>query len=260
MPISDVYATPENVRPMLSFLPITTELRFYVPLFFTILNARLEITFGKYNGNRFAETTYETLRIMERAGLKFTIEGMNNFRSLEGPAVFVSNHMSTLETFLLPAIIQPSKPVSFVVKEELLKYPLFGPILGACNPIAVGRKNPRQDLALVLGEGKNLLEKGISMVVFPQTTRSNTFDPAQFNTIGVKLAGRAGVPIIPLAVKTDAWATGKKFKDIGPIHPSKPVRFRFSKPIIPEGKGENAQQAAINFIQDCLLEWREPSA
>jgi len=256
IPITDVYETPAKVRPsFLSLLLVKPELRFYVPLFFAVLSARLEVARGKYNGDRFAETTFSTLGIMERAGLRFKIEGMDNFRSFPGPAVFISNHMSTLETFLLPAIVQPSKPVSFVVKEQLINYPLFGPILGSCNPIAVSRKNARQDLATVLSEGKKRLENGISMVVFPQTTRSNSFDPAQFNTIGTKLALRAGVPVVPLAVKTDAWANGRKFKDFGPIHPSKPVHFKFSKPIIPEGKGENVQQKAISFISKCLEEW-----
>ena len=56
----------------------------------------------------------------------------------------------------------------------------------------------------VLEGGKQRLQKGISIIVFPQTTRTVRFEPENFNSIGVKLAQRAKVPIIPLALRTDA--------------------------------------------------------
>jgi len=49
----------------------------------------------------------------------------------------------------------------------------------------------------------------ISVLIFPQTTRDLRFDPNKFNTLGIKLAKRAKVPVIPVAVKTDAWGMGK---------------------------------------------------
>ena len=95
-----------------------------------------------------------------------------------------------------------------MVKESLLKYPFFGPVLGSREPIVVGRSNPREDLVAVLEGGEARLKQGRSVIVFPQSTRSSVFDPAHFNTIGVKLAKRAGVPVIPVALKTDAWGNG----------------------------------------------------
>ena len=49
----------------------------------------------------------------------------------------------------------------------------------------------------------------ISVLIFPQTTRELFFDPKKFNTLGIKLAKRAKVPVIPIAVKTDAWWHGQ---------------------------------------------------
>ena len=52
---------------------------------------------------------------------------MAAFRELKDPVIFIGNHMSTLETFVLPWIILPHRPLTFVVKRELLGYPLFPP-------------------------------------------------------------------------------------------------------------------------------------
>ena len=47
--------------------------------------------------------------------------------------------------------------------------------------IAVGRDNPREDFKRVLSEGKNKLEQGISIIIYPQSTRAVEFDPSKFN-------------------------------------------------------------------------------
>jgi 1-acyl-sn-glycerol-3-phosphate acyltransferase len=109
---------------------------------------------------------------MERAGINFHVEGIDNIEKFEGPAVFIGNHMSTLETVALPAFIQPIKPVVYVIKEELTRYPLFGPVAAARHPILVGRANPREDLQIVLDDGSSRLQEGRSIIIFPQKTRS----------------------------------------------------------------------------------------
>jgi 1-acyl-sn-glycerol-3-phosphate acyltransferase len=81
------------------------------------------------------------------------------------------------------------------------------------------------------------------------------FDPANFHTVAVKLAHRAGVPIVPLAMVTDAWALGKRFADFGRIDPSKKVRFAFGEPMTVSGRGADEQQALIDFIRGNLAAW-----
>ena len=103
--------------------------------------------------------------------------------------------------------------------------------------------------------GIERLQRGISIVVFPQTTRSLTFDPSQFNTIGVKLALRAKVPVVPIALKTDAWGNGKWFKDLGPIDPEKTVYIAFGEPIVVQGRGDQQHRQIINFIESSLSHW-----
>ncbi|MGD8351694.1 MAG: lysophospholipid acyltransferase family protein [Nitrospirota bacterium] len=203
-----------------------------------------------------ARSSKGVLRALESVGVKFDLSGMENLRSFDGPCVLVSNHMSTLETLCFPGIILPFKRVTFVVKESLLRYPVFKHIMRAMKAIGVNRRNPREDLRAVLANGGRMLEDGMSVVVFPQTTRTTEFDPSDFNSLGVKLARRAGVPVVPVAVKTDAWGVGPSFmKDVGRIDASKTVRMCFGRPLAVEGRGDAEHGKVVEFIGSRLEEW-----
>ncbi|QDV41392.1 2-acyl-glycerophospho-ethanolamine acyltransferase [Stieleria neptunia] len=210
---------------------------------------------GKYGNQRWSETSFEVMQSLESVGVRFEVTGLRHLGDLTTPCVLIGNHMSMLETIVLPAIIQPIRDVTFVVKQSLMDYPVFRHILRTRDPIAVSRENPREDFKRVMTEGAERLAKGVSIVVFPQTTRSDSFDPGTFNSIGVKLAARAKVPVVPIALQTDAWGNGKWIKDLGPIDPRKTVRFAFGEPIAIEGRGDRQQQAVIDFIATKLDRW-----
>jgi 1-acyl-sn-glycerol-3-phosphate acyltransferase len=105
--------------------------------------------------------------------------------------------------------------VTFVVKKSLLNYPYLGPVLASREPLAIGRTNPREDFMTVMEGGKKHLSQGRSVIIFPQGSRKPIVEETDFNTLGVKLARKAGVPIIPIALKTDVWGEGTIIKDIG---------------------------------------------
>jgi 1-acyl-sn-glycerol-3-phosphate acyltransferase len=228
---------------------------FYPQLFRIIWKNSRRAVKGDYDGDDWANSSLDILRAIENVGVRFEIKGFDNLKSFEGPAVFIANHMSTLETFVLPCIIQPLKPVTFVVKKSLISTPVFGPIMRSRDPIVVGRINPREDLKAVLNEGAKKIDQGVSIVIFPQSTRSNDFKPDEFNSLGIKLALKAGVPVVPLALKTDAWGKGKIIKDFGPVDKNKKVFFAFGEPMKIKGRGAEEHQKVIDFIQDNLSQW-----
>ena len=133
--------------------------------------------------------------------------------------------------------------------------PVFGPVMSSREPVVVGRENPREDLRTVLEEGSKKLAAGRSIVVFPQSTRALDFNPSEFNTLGVKLALKAGVPVVPVALKTDAWGVGKIIKDFGPLDKNKKVHFAFGKPMEIKGRGAEEHREIIAFIQESLARW-----
>lgn len=249
----NTYTTPENAsNPIARLFP---NLCFY-PSMLAIVGAASRLAkYDRLSPEEWVKSSLAIVRAFERVGGTFHFENLQAFTQLDGPCVFVGNHMSTLETFVLPAVIQPYRDVTFVVKQSLMKYPFFRWVMRSRDPIAVGRTNPREDLKAVLEGGVQRLEKGISVVVFPQATRSEELNPATFNSIGVKLAKKAGVPVVPLALKTNAWGTGSLIKDFGPITASRPVMMRFGDPMTIEGNGKAEHQYICDFISASLKEW-----
>lgn len=229
---------------------------FYMQIIWIVFRASRRAKRSRYGDNDWIRSSLDTLRALEGTGVRFEITGIDDFKGVEGPCVFIANHMSTLETFVLPAIIAPFKMATFVVKESLVEYPVFRHVMRSRNPITVSRTNPREDLKTVFDGGIERLRKGLSIIIFPQTTRSTLFDPAEFNTIGVKLAKKAGVPVVPVALKTDAWGNGRRLKDFGRIDPSIPVHIAFGKPLWIKDRGNEEHREIIGFITERLKEWQ----
>ena len=255
LPFDDTghYATTSQ-RPDLAarLFPSPT---FYVRFLRTVFWASGLARKGQYGDAEWHASSFAVLRSLESVGVHIELTGLDVLTRIEGPCVFVSNHMSTLETIILPGIVQPFKDVTFVVKRGIVEYPVFKHIMHSRAPIVVDRVNPREDLTRVLRGGVDILAGGRSIIIFPQTTRTIRFNPTNFNTIGVKLARDAGVPIVPIAVRSDAWGNGRWVKEFGRIDPTLPVRLAFGEPIPVEKRGNKAHHAALDFITNKLTGW-----
>jgi 1-acyl-sn-glycerol-3-phosphate acyltransferase len=231
-------------------------LAFYPRFFSVVFRGAAAAKRGQYDGRDWSLSSLGVLRALEAVGCQFEITGIDHIQRLTGPVVFAGNHMSTLETAVLPVVIQPIREVTFVVKQSLVDYPVFKHIMRSRNPIAVTQTNPRADLKTTLSEGADRLGSGSSVVVFPEGRRRPEFDLEKFNSIAVKLAHRAGVPLVPFALLTDAWELGRRVPDIGLIDPDRKVRFAFGAPLMVDGRGTEQQQGVIDFIAGKLAAWR----
>lgn len=244
---------PKKSGPLAPLLP-GAALPFYLHTFWVIFKYSGYARRGALDRQTWMRSSLEWTDSIEACGGRIEISGREHLRS-DKPTVLVGNHMSTAETFLLPGLILPFTPLTFVIKESLLKVPFFGSVMQATQPITVLRENSRADLKTVITDGMARLEKGISVVIFPQSTRSKSFDPSKFNSLGAKLASRSGAPIIPFAVKTDFWSNGKWIKDIGWIYPERTVKIAFG-PVIPEDTdAKTAQGLIVDHVRSQLDSW-----
>ena len=254
---SYTYNTPEKDR-----LSIKEKILLNSRIYFTlkyasvVFRTRREAIRKIYDTKAWTDSSFEIFRILEAVGGKFHISGMENITKSDRPVIFISNHMSTLETMIFPSIIGPLREVTFVVKESLVKHPLFGDVMRSRNPIVVGRTDPRKDLEAVMNGGVDLLSNGVSIIIFPQSTRSLEFKPEEFNSIGVKLARKADVEVIPVAIKTDFWGSGKLIKELGPLDHKKHIYMRFGEPMQISGNGKKENLEIIDFIKASLKEWK----
>jgi 1-acyl-sn-glycerol-3-phosphate acyltransferase len=253
------YADYESERqPAGPFSRLLPTAAFYGRVAPIVLSSSALARKGGFDDEALYRASLIVRKAFERAGARISVQGTGHLARLEEPCVFIGNHMSTAETFLLANMILPFRRMTFVVKQSLVEYPVFKHIMRSREPIVVGRENPRDDLKAVLQGGRERLGAGISIVIFPQRTRKVAFERETFNTIGVKLAKRAGVPVIPLALKTNAWSNGKRLKDFGPFLPEEDVRFEFGEPIRIGERDREAHEAVVAFIESRLRDWGVP--
>ena len=256
---ADSYDTPVGHPVAAGFkLMLKSRWYFYLRNFGTFVKSGRCAARGELDKDHQIHYSNDNIRLIEDCGSSIHLRGLDNLRALNGqPVVLIGNHMSLLETASLHAIIREYVDFSFVVKESLLRTFYIKDILISLGAIGVSRSNPREDLKKVLTEGKKILQNGRSMIVFPQSTRTRNFDREQFNSIGIKLAKSAGVPVVPMALKTDFLENGRLIRDLGPIKPERPVRFEFCPAVNIEGNGQAQQEYVENFIADAFARWEQ---
>ena len=98
-----------------------------------------------------------------------------------------------------------------MLKKELLKIPFFGWALAMLKPIALDRSKRRGALKQLLGQGKERLQEGINVVIFPQGTRVQVGKLGKFNKGGAMLAASAQVSVVPLVHDAGLYWPGKSF-------------------------------------------------
>jgi len=228
---------------------------FYAQAVVIMAQAARKARRGELDNAALVAGSHALVRALKRVGVSFDVSGTERLGEQRGPFVFVANHNSPLETQVLPAILEAAAPCTFIVKAGLTGYPILGPVLRAFDPIIVGRTDPRADLELVLREGTARLRRGISVIVFPQAHRALAFDPRTFNTLGMRLARRAKVPLVPIALETHTWTRGRPIRDIGWIVPTRPARFAIGLPTPVETNGSEAHRQVVSFIESHLARW-----
>lgn len=116
---------------------------------------------------------------------------------LDGPVIYASNHESALDVWALLRAIP--RNVRFVAKQELFRIPVFGWYLKLARFVAVDRRD-RAQAVQALKRAAEIVRGGISLVVFPEGTRSADGHVQPFKKGPFVLAMEAGVPVVPVAV------------------------------------------------------------
>jgi 1-acyl-sn-glycerol-3-phosphate acyltransferase len=145
----------------------------------------------------FAHTCARTWSwlILKTTGVRVDVQGLERLTAGR-TYVFVANHQSIYD---IP-IVFASLPyqLRIIAKESLGHFPFLGWHLRRTGHLLVDRKNP--DPRQVLGWASRLTSQGLSLIVFPEGTRSYDGRVQRFKGGSFHLALEAGLPIVPLSV------------------------------------------------------------
>lgn len=259
------YQSPEGIKraSLLKRKVLGAGLSLFADYIRSVKKGRRLALNGEYSDYEWSISALELHRLFESYGARFHIEGLDLLRQAKGPYVVAANHMSTLETQVLNAYLTPHNPCTYVVKESLAEG-FFAPLICSRPYIALKRKNPLDDLNKVMEEGSQILKEGRSVIIFPQGTREcGHFTSSNFNSIATRLAIKAEVPILPIALSTSFWSSrkSKAFQYLPLLRPEDTVHIAFGElvhidPASKKGKAE--QQQVSNFIRSKLESWGVP--
>lgn len=120
--------------------------------------------------------------------------------------VFVSNHRSYLDTATL--FIYTGRRIGLLAKKELLKVPVLGVGMGFVNVMAIDRTNRESAIRTTEAAAKRI-QSGVSFGVFVEGTRAQPGELLPFKKGAFYMAKRAGVPVVPIALKNSDVLMGK---------------------------------------------------
>ncbi|WP_394835280.1 1-acyl-sn-glycerol-3-phosphate acyltransferase [Pendulispora rubella] len=173
--------------------------------FVTCVTAFLPIMAASHLRHRGDVTQREPGRWMRRLGRtagsltplwKFTIEGEPPPDIQRKAHVVVANHPSEADPFLLAWLPWDMR---WVAKEELFKTPLIGWALTFGGDIAL-RRGDGSSVRTMMTECESAIAAGISIMIFPEGTRTRNDDAMRFRDGAFDLAIRTKAPLLPIAV------------------------------------------------------------
>lgn len=131
------------------------------------------------------------------------------------PCIIMSKHQSAWETFALQEIFQLT---SFVYKRELHWLPFFGWGLKLMPFVGIDRAAGKAALNQVAERGKQRLDEGYSIVIFPEGTRVAPGHHRRYKIGGAHLAVTSGAPVVPVALNSgECWRRKAFIKTPGTV-------------------------------------------
>jgi 1-acyl-sn-glycerol-3-phosphate acyltransferase len=191
----------------------------------------------------FARTVFAAL------GLRFDISG-SELVPATGGGVVAMNHIGYLDFALAGFAFQPKKRlVRFMAKKEVFDHKVSGPLMRGMKHIPVDREAGAGSYAAAV----EALRRGELVGVFPEATISQSFDLKEFKNGAVRMAGEAGVPIIPVIVwgSQRIWTKGRP-KDFKRHHTD--IRIVVGAPFHPDGTDSTVATKDLKARMQVLLD------
>lgn len=224
------------IRSLAFFLIQMTWVPFYATL--VLFTAPLKPHTRYYYIKGLAYSLIWLLRVV--CNIRMEVRGRENIP--KEPCIILCKHQSAWETFALQTVFPDQV---YVLKRELLWLPFFGWGLALQSPIAINRGAGQYAMKELLKQGKQRLEDGFCVVVFPEGTRMPYGKRGKYKIGGALLAASSGAWVSPVAHNAGKhWGRNAFMKYPGTIVIS------IGEPIDPSGlKPEEINRKVEDWIE-----------
>ncbi|MBU1163788.1 MAG: 1-acyl-sn-glycerol-3-phosphate acyltransferase [Proteobacteria bacterium] len=178
--------------------------------------------------------------------IKVTVNGLYNIRP-DRSYIYMSNHQSNFDIPVVLACL----PFQFrwVAKAELFKIPIFGYAMHRIGHINIDRSNRRAAFKSLKKAAKNIRE-GVSVLIYPEGTRSKDGNIGSFKRGGFILAVESGVPIVPVIIH-GTWPIMPKNKTT--IRPGN-VTIEIKEPIETKNYTRKSKDDLLEKVRNIICE------
>ena len=180
------------------------------------------------------------------SGIGVTVEGLANIDPSQS-YIYMSNHRSNFDIPLLLGCL----PIQFrwLAKAELFKIPIFGRAMSGAGYVKIDRSNRKsafKSIEHVAAKMKN----GVSVMIFPEGTRSEDGDVKPFKKGGFVMAVDTGTPIVPIILRGTRSIMAKGSWRINPGN----VTLAIEKPIDTTGYTRDTKEDLIKTVRTVICE------
>ena len=179
-------------------------------------------------------------------GIPVSIEGAEHLNA-DGPQVLVSNHTGFFDILALLAALPVD--AKFIVKQELYRIPVLGAAMRAAGHVRMDRGNQKQAFGAYEEAAAQMKEKKLTIVVYPEGTRTRTGDMLPFKKGPFVFAIGSGAPLIPCYV---AGAFGIQPKGSIRVR-KKPITIVLGPPIPTAGLRPEDRDALSDRTREAML-------
>jgi 1-acyl-sn-glycerol-3-phosphate acyltransferase len=176
--------------------------------------------------------------------IRVKVEGLSHIDPLRS-CIYMSNHQSNFDIPVLLAHL----PVQFrwLAKAELFKIPIFGRAMRGAGYVRIDRFN-RESAFKSIEEAAAKMKDGVSVMIFPEGTRSRDGNIRPFKKGGFVMAVDSGVPIVPVILRGTLPIMAKSSLRIN----AGVVSLNIEKPIDTSGYSRENKDDLIDTVRSVI--------
>jgi len=184
-------------------------------------------------------------------GVRARLHGFENLP--DSPVVLLPKHQSIWETFAFPGLMP--HPLCYVFKRELLYIPFFGWAMARMDMIHIDRGKRAEAWSLVAAQGREFMNKGHWVIMFPEGTRAPRGGRGVYKVGGTRLAIATGRPVLPIAVTSGRCWPRKSFV----LRPGV-IDVSVGRPIPSDGRAPDELMREVETWIEAEMERLDPEA